>query len=153
MKHFLKATGRAIKYGALKWAADRNVALADAGNAPAPAVQAAYLIGCGRSGTTVCGNVLKSHRDVYYFFEPYHLWAAIDPIVDVLNLYHTGVANLLLGTQDGNERARKRFNRLLLEPAHAQRRRGDARKDPVQRVSDRLSRCAVAGVQIHSFDS
>jgi glycosyltransferase involved in cell wall biosynthesis len=117
VKHFLKATGRAIKYGALKWAADRHVAQADAGDAPAPAVQAAYLIGCGRSGTTVCGRVLKNHPGVYYFYEPYHLWAAIDPTIDVLNLYHTGTANFLLDTNDCTDRARKRFNRLMLEPA------------------------------------
>ena len=81
------------------------VAQADAGDAPAPAVQSAYLIGCGRSGTTVCGRVLKNHPGVYYFYEPYHLWAAIDPTIDVLNLYHTGTANFLLDTNDCTDRS------------------------------------------------
>ncbi|MGD0462309.1 MAG: glycosyltransferase [Tepidisphaeraceae bacterium] len=117
MNHLLKASGRAIKYGALKWYADRRVAQADAGNGSAPAIRSAYLIGCGRSGTTVCGEVLRHHPEVYYFYEPYHLWASIDPTIDVLNLYHIGSATLLLGADRCNERSRRRFNRLLLQPA------------------------------------
>ncbi len=117
MNRFLKATGRAVKYGALKWSADRGAAQADAGVGSIPTIPSAYLIGCGRSGTTVCGEVLKHHPDVHYFFEPYHLWASIDPTIDVLNLYHIGSATLLLGPDRCSERSRKRFNRLLLDPA------------------------------------
>jgi glycosyltransferase involved in cell wall biosynthesis len=117
VNRFVKASGRAIKYGALKWAADRRVSQADAGNRSAPAIQSAYLIGCGRSGTTVCGDVLRQHPDVYYFFEPYHLWASIDPTIDVLNLYHIGSATLLLGADRCSDRSRRRFNRLLLDRA------------------------------------
>jgi glycosyltransferase involved in cell wall biosynthesis len=117
VNRFIKATGRAIKYGALKWSADRGVAQADAGMRPVPTIPSAYLIGCGRSGTTVCGDVLRRHPDVHYFFEPYHLWATIDPTIDVLNLYHIGSATLLLGPDRCSERSRRRFDRLLLERA------------------------------------
>jgi glycosyltransferase involved in cell wall biosynthesis len=116
VNRFIKATGRAVKYGALKWSADRGVAQADAGLGSEPAIPSAYLIGCGRSGTTVCGDVLRRHPEVHYFFEPYHLWAAIDPSIDVLNLHHTGSATLLLGPDRCTERSRRRFNRLLLDP-------------------------------------
>lgn len=48
-----------------------------------------FIIGCGRSGTTILGKVLEAHPDVYYFFEPWHLWAAVDSRLDLTNL-HTG---------------------------------------------------------------
>jgi glycosyltransferase involved in cell wall biosynthesis len=116
VKHFIKATGRALKYGALKWSADRGAAKADAEDAPAPPVRAAYLIGCGRSGATMCGDVLRQVPGVHYFSEPHHLWAAIDQTIDVLNLYHIGAASLLLDADRRTEQVRKRFNRLFLRP-------------------------------------
>lgn len=39
----------------------------------------AFIVGCGRSGTTIFGRVLSGHPDVCYLNEPRHLWiAAID---------------------------------------------------------------------------
>jgi glycosyltransferase involved in cell wall biosynthesis len=130
VNRFLKATGRAVKYGALKWSADRGVAQADAGTGSVPTIPSAYLIGCGRSGTTVCGEVLRRHPDIYYFFEPYHLWASIDPTIDVLNLYHIGSATLLLGADRCSDRSRKRFNRLLLDRAERARAKLMVEKTP-----------------------
>ena len=117
MKHFLKSTGRAVKYGTLKWMADRRIAGPKADGSPAPPVQSAYLIGCGRSGTTVCGDILRHHPRVRYFFEPYHLWATIDPTIDVLNLYHIGASSFLLDGGRCTPESQRRFNRLLLDPA------------------------------------
>jgi glycosyltransferase involved in cell wall biosynthesis len=117
VKHFIKATGRALKYGALKWAANRRINRRDVDDASLPRMPAAYLVGCGRSGTTICGDVLKHHPQVRYFFEPYHLWATIDPTIDVLNLYHLGAASFLLDGDRCTPEAKRRFNRLLLDPA------------------------------------
>jgi glycosyltransferase involved in cell wall biosynthesis len=117
VKHFLKATGRAIKYGALKWTADHRIGRQDVDDSGAAAVQSAYLIGCGRSGTTICGEVLRHHPQVQYFFEPYHLWATIDPTIDVLNLYHIGASSFILDSQRCSAESRRRFNRLLLDSA------------------------------------
>ncbi|MGA3067874.1 MAG: sulfotransferase, partial [Tepidisphaeraceae bacterium] len=81
--------------------------------------QAAFLIGCGRSGTTVVGDVINRHPQVSYFFEPYHLWATIDPTIDVLNLYYTGSARFLLDAEHFTPDAKRRFNRLIMEPGIA----------------------------------
>jgi len=117
VKQHLKPLGRAIKYGFMKRRAERRVAT---GGGREPAVQrprVAFLIGCGRSGTTVLGMVLNQHPQVYYFFEPYHLWATIDPSIDVLNLYGHEPARFLLDEQDCADELRRRFDRLMLEPA------------------------------------
>ena len=117
MKHFLKASGRAAEvWRALKWLANKRIRR-EAGDSTPPGVQSAYLIGCGRSGTTVCGEVLKRHPQVKYFFEPYHLWATIDPTIDVLNLYHIGASRFILDADRCTPEARRRFNRLLLDRA------------------------------------
>jgi len=121
VKKFITATARAIKYGAKKWAADQRISRTSASGDAASDVRSAYLIGCGRSGTTICGAVLQKHPNVHYFFEPYHLWATIDSTIDVLNLYHVGAARLLLDSQHCTPEAKRRFRQLLLEPA---RRRG-----------------------------
>jgi glycosyltransferase involved in cell wall biosynthesis len=117
VKQFIKATGRALKYGALKWAADRRISNRSIDDSTATPVQAAYLIGCGRSGTTICGEVLRRHPQVRYFFEPYHLWATIDPTIDVLNLYHIGASSFIVDADRCTPESRRRFNRLLLDSA------------------------------------
>jgi hypothetical protein len=42
-----------------------------------------FVIGCGRSGTTVFGRALGHHPDVAYLNEPRHLWRAAYPETDV----------------------------------------------------------------------
>ena len=43
-----------------------------------------FIIGCGRSGTTLLGKMFDAHPAVRYLYEPYHLWAAIEPATDFL---------------------------------------------------------------------
>jgi glycosyltransferase involved in cell wall biosynthesis len=130
VKKLFMATARAAKYGLRKWAADLRVAGLKADDPGTPALNSAYIIGCGRSGTTICGAVLKTHPEIRYFFEPYHLWATIDPMIDVLNLYHVGAAPLLLDTQHINDDAKRRFNRLLIEPTRASGKKLMVEKTP-----------------------
>src|SRR5579862_8991822 len=101
----------------MKWSAEWRIARAGLDGSASAGIRSAYLIGCGRSGTTVCGDALKSHPDIQYFFEPYHLWSTIDPVSDVLNLFQVGTARLLMDQQHCTEEAKRRFRRLLLEPA------------------------------------
>jgi glycosyltransferase involved in cell wall biosynthesis len=119
VKRFYQPIGRALKYGVLKEVAERQVATGRGGEgAPqAGAPRAAFLIGCGRSGTTVVGEMFSDHPEVLYFFEPYHLWGTIDPSIDVLNLYHLGASRFLLDGHHCTAEARRRFHHLFLEPA------------------------------------
>lgn len=73
-----------------------------------------FLIGCGRSGTTLLGQILSEHPNISYLFEPYHLWAAVDPRTDILNLYSSIDADLLMNTSHYNSGSQIRFNRLFL---------------------------------------
>jgi Sulfotransferase family len=41
-----------------------------------------FLVGCGRSGTTITGTLLAEHPDVLYLYEPRHIWRASDPRTD-----------------------------------------------------------------------
>ena len=42
-----------------------------------------FIIGCGRSGTTILGTSLSRHRRVTYLNEPRHLWFSAFPETDV----------------------------------------------------------------------
>jgi len=42
-----------------------------------------FLVGCGRSGTTITGTLLSDHPEVFYLNEPRYIWRAIDPRTDV----------------------------------------------------------------------
>lgn len=125
----IKPYARAIKFGLLyraalctagRRAADENVPLS-----PSPT----FVIGCGRSGTTILGNLLMQHPQVEYLFEPYHYWAAIEPCTDILNLYTQVKPRLLLDVEDVSEPVRVRFNRLFIR-----RRRGSKSRYLVEKT-------------------
>lgn len=42
-----------------------------------------FIIGCGRSGTTILGTCLSKHGDITYLNEPRHLWFTAIPEADV----------------------------------------------------------------------
>jgi hypothetical protein len=84
---------------------------------PAPADTApVFIIGCGRSGTSILGEVLAMHPRVSYIYEPYDLWTAIQPASDFLRLYSRGEHHCLLDTRFATSKARMRFQRLMSPP-------------------------------------
>lgn len=72
-----------------------------------------FVIGCGRSGTTVTGEVLGWHPQTRYLFEPYHLWAAVDTRTDVTGVYTSGEAHCLLDQNSWSPEIQRRFDRLF----------------------------------------
>ena len=75
-----------------------------------------FIIGCGRSGTTLLGSLLDMHPGVRYLHEPYDLWAAIEPATDILQLYSRGEHHCLLDADAVTATARRRFARLMSTP-------------------------------------
>ena len=75
-----------------------------------------FIIGCGRSGTTLLGKLFASHPAVRYLYEPYHRWAAMEPATDFLRLYTRGEPHCLLGADSVTDTARLRFRRLMTAP-------------------------------------
>lgn len=72
-----------------------------------------FIIGCGRSGTTLLGDLFAMHPRVSYIYEPYDLWAAIDPVTDFLQLYSRGDYHCLLDARSVTSAAKNRFQRLM----------------------------------------
>lgn len=112
IENTIKPLTRAVKYEWLQWSAKQQANWITVCN-PNSNKPTAFIVGCGRSGTTILGQTLSYHPQVHYLFEPYHLWAAIDPRTDVLNLFHHGDASLFMDCSYYNEQSQVRFNRLI----------------------------------------
>ncbi|WP_263786841.1 sulfotransferase family protein [Salinibacter grassmerensis] len=75
--------------------------------------QPIFIVGTGRSGTTILGKVLSLHRDVGFVNEPKALWHAIYPHEDVIGNYDRGPATYRLGVHDADEAVVRRAHRLF----------------------------------------
>lgn len=82
----------------------------DASPGPAPV----HVIGCGRSGTSILGKIFGAHPDVCYLYEPYHLWAAIEPRTDATNLYVRTDPKMLMDGTLVTDETRVRYRRTIL---------------------------------------
>ena len=71
-----------------------------------------FIIGCGRSGTTILGETLSRHPQIAYLNEPRHLWLYAYPQTDIW-AGASGAAKLLLTEADA-EPSRSRIIRRLL---------------------------------------
>lgn len=68
-----------------------------------------FIVGMGRSGTTLLGRILAAHRDVGFLNEPKAMWHVIRDDEDIIGSYapaHTG--RLYLDAEDADEQARRR---------------------------------------------
>ena len=73
-----------------------------------------FIIGCGRSGTTIFGTALSKHRDVTYLNEPRHLWFAAYPETDIWTpKAYSRHGKLVLTSADVAHRKSKKISRLF----------------------------------------
>jgi hypothetical protein len=61
-----------------------------------------FILGTGRSGTTILGMTLSMHPDVGFLNEPKAIWAALRNDEDLIGSYHSGPARYRLGSNDAN---------------------------------------------------
>jgi hypothetical protein len=73
-----------------------------------------FIVGMGRSGTTLLGRILAVHPSVGFLNEPKAMWHVIRADEDIIGSYapsHTG--RLYLGEQDADEQVRQRAHALF----------------------------------------
>ncbi|MFG0246923.1 MAG: sulfotransferase family protein [Phycisphaerales bacterium JB052] len=79
-----------------------------------------FVVGCGRSGTTILGKVLGANPSVYYMREPYHLWHAVDPRTDVTGLHSQPEGNrFFMDAGDLEAGVLDRYDRLIARSGRA----------------------------------
>lgn len=115
---------RAVKWSWLSvWA--RFIARRPVDQSQLPDQPPVFIVGCGRSGTTILGRVLGRHPGVAYLNEPYHRWFAVDALTDMNHLFSSGPARLFMDGDLVDPDKIRRFQRIML--VQTRRRQGDRR--------------------------
>lgn len=71
-----------------------------------------FIVGTGRSGTTILGVLLSMHRDVGFLNEPKALWHSIYPHEDLIGSYSRGPATYHLTSEDASPDVIKAAHKL-----------------------------------------
>lgn len=71
-----------------------------------------FIIGMGRSGTTILGIVMSVHRQIGFLNEPKAMWHAIYSAEDVIGNYSRGLAKYRLQKEDANEDIANKAHKL-----------------------------------------
>lgn len=71
-----------------------------------------FILGTGRSGTTILGSVLSMHKDIGYLNEPKAVWHLIHPQEDVIGSYSKKDAFFRLSTEDVTKEIRHHAHKL-----------------------------------------
>lgn len=71
-----------------------------------------YIMGTGRSGTTILGTVLSYHRQTGYLNEPKLMWHAANPNEDVIGSFTDAPASVWLTADDATPAVSRKFRRL-----------------------------------------
>lgn len=71
-----------------------------------------FILGTGRSGTTILGILLSMHREVAYLNEPKALWHSIYPLEDLIGSYSCGQAYYRLNDAQASPEVKKNAHKL-----------------------------------------
>ena len=71
-----------------------------------------FIIGTGRSGTTILGVVLSMHKDVGYLNEPKAIWHVINPHEDIIGSYSRSIAKYRLNVEDMTDEMHHRASQM-----------------------------------------
>lgn len=75
-------------------------------------VKPIFIIGTGRSGTTILGKILSMHKEVGFLNEPKAAWHSICSYEDVIGSYSREDAQFRLGESDATQEVIKRARRI-----------------------------------------
>jgi hypothetical protein len=79
-----------------------------------------FLIGCGRSGTTILGNTLARHPDVTYLNEPRQLWSRVVAEADIWSAQASrNAGRLVLDASACTPGRRRSLERVFLRETRA----------------------------------
>jgi len=71
-----------------------------------------FVLGTGRSGTTILGKVLGMHKDMLFLNEPKALWHSVCDVDDVMGNYQLGEASYSFGAEQADETTVKQIRKL-----------------------------------------
>lgn len=72
-----------------------------------------FILGTGRSGTTILGIVLSMHREIGYLNEPKAIWHVIHPHEDIIGNYSQADAKYYLTAEDATDKMRQRAAQMF----------------------------------------
>jgi len=72
-----------------------------------------FIIGTGRSGTTILGTLLSMHKEVGFLNEPKALWHSIYPREDLTGSYSRGIAQYRLIENDATNPVKQTAHKLF----------------------------------------
>ena len=78
-----------------------------------PVEKPIFILGTGRSGTTILGIVLSMHREVGYLNEPKAIWHLIHPHEDIIGNYTRADAKYRLDAEDATDDMRQRATQMF----------------------------------------
>ncbi len=110
------------------WRALRRADHPKSGRASLPV---AFIVGSGRSGTTLLGALLAAHPDIAYVFEPWHLWTAINPLTDSNNFHEQINALCIMDGSHWDESQTARFDSLIRRWKRSRGSRVVVEKSPI----------------------
>ncbi len=78
-----------------------------------PVKKPVFILGTGRSGTTILGIVLSMHREVGYLNEPKAMWHLIHPHEDIIGNYSRSPAKYHLTAEEATDEMRRRAAQMF----------------------------------------